>query len=146
MSDTALLHIMESEDAEHPLRLEIELPETDERLFIELTRERALEAIQAILRIVGVLLVFAIQIAPTFAAASEGAIVQVVKSILRDPDSAKFRGIVQRNGVICGYVNSKNGFGGYTGYKEFMITRTHINFNDGSRKFMNHWNSTCAKP
>jgi hypothetical protein len=79
-------------------------------------------------------------------AASEGAIIQVVKSILRDPDSAKFRGIVQRYNVICGYVNARNGFGGYTGYKEFMITRTRIRLNDGSRNFMNEWNSTCARP
>jgi hypothetical protein len=79
-------------------------------------------------------------------AASEGAIIQVVKSILRDPDSAKFRGIVQRNGMICGYVNARNGFGGYTGYKEFTISRTRIRLNDGSRSFMDEWNSTCAKP
>ena len=39
-----------------------------------------------------------------------------VKKILKDPDSAKFQNM---NG-LCGEVNSKNSFGGYTGYSEFV--------------------------
>jgi hypothetical protein len=39
-----------------------------------------------------------------------------VKSILKDPDSATFRNMVGS----CGEVNSKNGFGAYTGFKRFM--------------------------
>ncbi len=39
-----------------------------------------------------------------------------VKSVLKDPDSAKFSG---QHGY-CGYVNAKNSFGGYTGDKRFV--------------------------
>jgi len=49
-----------------------------------------------------------------------------IRSILRDPESARFRkfsmaegvlsdGSGRKNRVACGYVNAKNGFGGYTG-------------------------------
>ena len=38
-----------------------------------------------------------------------------VKNILRDPDSAVFRHVA----LHCGYVNAKNGFGGYTGFTRF---------------------------
>lgn len=41
-----------------------------------------------------------------------------VKKILKDPDSAKFQNM---NG-LCGEVNSKNGFGAYTGYVRFIGT------------------------
>lgn len=40
-----------------------------------------------------------------------------VKSLLKDPDSAQFRKVKN----TCGEVNAKNSFGGYTGYKRFLI-------------------------
>jgi len=40
---------------------------------------------------------------------------------LRDPDSAVFAGErLGENGVLCGQVNAKNGFGGFTGQKRFI--------------------------
>lgn len=50
---------------------------------------------------------------------------EAVKSRLRDPDSAKWGQISFSWGVggvptVCGQVNSKNGFGGYTGMQEFI--------------------------
>lgn len=41
-----------------------------------------------------------------------------VKKLLKDPESAKFRNMKG----LCGEVNSKNGFGGYTGYKRYIGT------------------------
>ncbi|EPF72546.1 hypothetical protein GCM10025882_31720 [Acinetobacter gyllenbergii] len=41
-----------------------------------------------------------------------------VKKILKDPDSAKF----QNMKGLCGEVNSKNGFGVYSGYVRFIGT------------------------
>lgn len=44
---------------------------------------------------------------------------------LRDPSSAQFKGLrlihtsPARPEVICGYINAKNGFGGYAGFKPF---------------------------
>ena len=52
---------------------------------------------------------------------------ETIKEHLRDPDSAKFRW--RRDGwsktkkawVLCGQVNSKNAYGGYTGYQQFKL-------------------------
>lgn len=55
-----------------------------------------------------------------------------VKKSLRDPDSARFRGGAvatadldngKSNRVVCGYVNSKNGFGGYSGEQIWYVYR-----------------------
>lgn len=46
-----------------------------------------------------------------------------VAALLRDPVSAQFRGVeVRKSGAVCGEVNAKNGFGGYVGFKEFVVT------------------------
>ncbi|RWK85294.1 MAG: hypothetical protein EOR52_27700 [Mesorhizobium sp.] len=40
---------------------------------------------------------------------------------LRDPGSAQFQGLVMaRSKVLCGFVNAKNGFGGYVGFTPFL--------------------------
>lgn len=45
-----------------------------------------------------------------------------VRAHLRDPDSAKFGGaMVGPRGVVCGLVNAKNGFGGYTGMQPYFV-------------------------
>lgn len=50
---------------------------------------------------------------------------EVFQSKLRDPESAQFRNErLTRTGVLCGEVNSKNGMGGYTGFKEYFTTGT----------------------
>jgi len=48
---------------------------------------------------------------------------------LKDPESARFGEIWALNGSnghrsICGYVNAKNSYGGYTGKKMFTIAST----------------------
>ena len=50
---------------------------------------------------------------------------ELVKARLKDPDSAKFKGVYFNRGisgvpVTCGQVNSRNGFGGYTGFIPFV--------------------------
>lgn len=52
--------------------------------------------------------------------AERDAIEAAVKEKLRDPDSARFRDI-KRTGdnSFCGWVNAKNGLGGYTGFAVF---------------------------
>ncbi|MCW4462667.1 hypothetical protein OK349_13195 [Sphingomonas sp. BT-65] len=54
----------------------------------------------------------------------ESAVIQrAVVSKLRDPDSAKFDlpPVIVSSDRYCGRVNSKNGFGGYVGYKRFVV-------------------------
>lgn len=49
-----------------------------------------------------------------------------IKSRLRDPSSADFRNVRFYSGgpvpVVCGEVDSKNGFGGYTGFQRFIAS------------------------
>jgi hypothetical protein len=87
-----------------------------------------------------------------------------VKSHLKDPDSAKFgtihcldnrrmmNGKVVRNGGMqvtfaCGTVNSRNGFGGYTGFQHFVeiiepVQGMFIESQGGV--FVDIWNKLCA--
>ena len=46
-----------------------------------------------------------------------------IKSILKDPDSAKFEFLNAK----CGTVNSKNSFGGYVGAKRFVSVKGIVN-------------------
>lgn len=46
-----------------------------------------------------------------------------VKSLLRDPDSVRFSGMTvyrEPARVVCGYVNSRNGFGGMSSEQRFV--------------------------
>lgn len=55
---------------------------------------------------------------------------EVVRAKLRDPDSAEFSGLIvypetaDKPTIICGYVNSRNGFGGMTGPQRFIAGGT----------------------
>ena len=58
---------------------------------------------------------------------------------LKDPDSAQFRGAYLANmtqvgdehsGWMCGEVNARNGFGGYSGYQRFVAQ---LEYNEGGR-------------
>lgn len=45
----------------------------------------------------------------------------IVRKALRDPDSAAFSDTrIGVNKIVCGRVNSRNGFGGMTGYQRFI--------------------------
>ncbi|PIT47340.1 hypothetical protein BHC46_07360 [Snodgrassella alvi] len=68
-----------------------------------------------------------------------------VKMVLKDPDSATFRNMVGS----CGEVNSKNGFGAYTGFKRFMapdpaITVIEDEGQMDAEEFNKAW-ASCAK-
>lgn len=46
---------------------------------------------------------------------------ELVANQLRDPSSAQFRDLRRtRQGVVCGEVNGKNGYGGYAGFQRFI--------------------------
>lgn len=44
-----------------------------------------------------------------------------VRKMLNDPDSAQWRRLSASDGMVCGQVNAKNAFGGYVGYRSFMV-------------------------
>lgn len=47
-----------------------------------------------------------------------------VKRALRDPGSAQFTDVSAQQESACGFVNSKNGFGGYAGAVPFVVVGT----------------------
>jgi hypothetical protein len=87
-----------------------------------------------------------------------------VKSHLRDPDSARFGtihcldnrrmigGKVVRTGGMqvtfaCGTVNSRNGFGGYTGFQHFVVIIEPVQgmfIESQGGVFVDIWNKLCA--
>lgn len=79
--------------------------------------------------------------------------VRVAKENMRknlvDPSSAEFKDVhVYKNGssgkIVCGYVNAKNRFGGYTGYEEFIsIGKTTVSKSQGDPDFNAIWSSDC---
>lgn len=65
---------------------------------------------------------------------------KIVRTMLKDPDSAKFGDIFfGRHGTVCGTVNAKNAFGGYTGAQVFTIDTKYIRISDTAT-----WNKNCA--
>lgn len=69
-----------------------------------------------------------------------------VKDRLRDPESADFGPMTVRSGVVCGTVNSRNGFGGMSGKQRFISRAGAITvFADDVKGegFNETWNSLC---
>ena len=55
-----------------------------------------------------------------------------IRALLRDPDSSKFQNLKvsfnsKANEIVCGEVNARNAFGGYTGYSKFNVSIDKIN-------------------
>lgn len=73
---------------------------------------------------------------------------QLVVSKLKDGQSAKFKKVfVSKVGFTCGEVNSKNSFGGYSGFQRFISAHTVENtaLQEGSseREFKKTWDKFC---
>lgn len=74
---------------------------------------------------------------------------EAIKRSLRDPDSARFGTVrVYRSGgspVVCGTVNARNGFGGYTGERPFMATEERLTMPaEVTRAFQQAWRENCG--
>ena len=69
----------------------------------------------------------------------------LVRNSLKDPDSAEFK---NQDGQ-CGEVNSKNGFGGYTGFTRYIVVNENLIALEGenmkSSEFSKIWNKVCVK-
>jgi len=65
---------------------------------------------------------------------------------LKDPDSAKFKGLfTARDTFLCGEVNAKNSMGGYTGFQRFVTMGSPglTWFDNGDVKFIEQWGTLC---
>ena len=72
-----------------------------------------------------------------------------VKARLRDGGSAEFgRVYVSRSNMVCGFVNAKNGFGGYTGMQPFIagFAKGDVLFYQRAHEqhFEKYWKQHCA--
>lgn len=76
-----------------------------------------------------------------------------VRARLRDPDSAEFRNVGYYSGgpegaAVCGEVNAKNGFGGFTGFERFVAMGPETAFLESevaTSEFATVWDTLCVK-
>ena len=79
---------------------------------------------------------------------------KVIRSVLKDPDSAVFtesQGRIKGGmHVACGYVNAKNSFGAMTGRSPWLVVVENkvamVQSSDNASKFIPLWNKYCAGP
>lgn len=66
---------------------------------------------------------------------------------LKDADSAKFRNVVELDATsVCGYVNSKNGYGGYAGFRQFLWRKgREVKMAEGEKSEL-WWEYICGNP
>lgn len=65
-----------------------------------------------------------------------------ITTMLRDPESAQFGDVfIGKNDVVCGTVNARNGFGGYTGMQPFTVGSKYARLGDNAT---DTWNKHCA--
>lgn len=74
---------------------------------------------------------------------------EVIRSLLKDPEAATFGAEYVRDikaPVVCGYVNAKNGFGGYSGATPFVVIGEGgvIEDDSNARRFARGWNKACV--
>ena len=69
----------------------------------------------------------------------------MVKSMLKDPESAVFASVYFNNGATCGIVNSKNSFGGYSGYTRFIREDKSVLIQSKIKDFNTFWKRYCTK-
>lgn len=68
---------------------------------------------------------------------------KLVERQLKDPDSAQFTEIVKGAKASCGYVNSKNGFGAYSGREAFVVVDGDVSLDDASTSFRTLVRHSC---
>ena len=56
---------------------------------------------------------------------------KAVSSVLKDPSSAQWKDVHSiAPGVACGRVNAKNSYGGYTGFRQFLLRDGRLYFSE----------------
>jgi hypothetical protein len=68
-----------------------------------------------------------------------------VAATLKDPDSAKFRGMKAYPGkkLVCGEVNGKNSYGAYSGFSTFFYDGGFVQIADHDSIFYPHYEELC---
>lgn len=77
------------------------------------------------------------------------AVEERIRRAMRDPESADFRQVaivtVGAHVTVCGEVNGKNGFGGFTGYQPFLGDSIGVVIRDreNAALFRTQWDARC---
>lgn len=66
----------------------------------------------------------------------------IIKNGLKDPDSAQFDKAHYTGKAVCGLVNAKNGYGGYSGFKRYVVVGP-LGAIEGTPQFEKIWNKAC---
>lgn len=69
-----------------------------------------------------------------------------VKRELRDPQSAQFSDVTVNVESACGFVNSKNGFGGYAGRQPFVVVGDTATLIEPTVEASSLVNARCLEP
>jgi len=69
-----------------------------------------------------------------------------VKRELRDPDSARFSDVTVNVESACGFVNSKNGYGGYAGRQPFVVVGSDATLIEATADASVLVNARCLNP
>lgn len=69
---------------------------------------------------------------------------KLVERQLKDPNSAQFTEVVNGPEATCGYVNSKNDFGAYSGRLAFVVVGNDLTFDDQEMDFRTLVRKRCA--
>jgi hypothetical protein len=78
---------------------------------------------------------------------------KVVADTLKDPESARFSDLYAIAGenakpgeyAVCGRVNAKNSYGGYVGYRPFLVMDTHVVIAGDARAAMAKFDNDLIK-
>ncbi|MBN8649331.1 MAG: hypothetical protein J0L55_15360 [Caulobacterales bacterium] len=68
-----------------------------------------------------------------------------VKEKLNDPESAQFENVVISGDAVCGWVNSKNKFGGYVGATMFLYNNNQVKLQEMPNFFWNIEFDDCIR-
>jgi hypothetical protein len=69
---------------------------------------------------------------------------EAVLAVLRDPNSAIFgSSYIGKYGAGCGLVNARNGFGGMSGMRRYVVAGRITMIDDGKLAFEMTWNDLC---
>lgn len=69
-----------------------------------------------------------------------------VKRELRDPESAQFSDVAVNVESACGFVNSKNGYGGYAGKQPFVVVDDTVSLIEPTVDASTLVNARCLEP
>lgn len=73
-----------------------------------------------------------------------------VRDVMKDPESARFKDdFMGKDGAVCGFVNAKNSYGGYGGFRRYIVwsDRTMIESSDADEgwKIDVRWQESCSE-